>query len=103
MSAPPSVGGDEVVQRSLAAGDAGLGAEAVDDRASVRARERDLVRLVAAAGDDRVGRAVTAACDRVEVDVDESDVGPAEIADRGEVGAAERAQVDVLQIRRGPW
>ena len=55
-------GGDEVVQRRLAAGDAGLGAEAVDDRASVRARERDLVRLVATAGDDRVGRAVTAAC-----------------------------------------
>ena len=61
-----------------------------------------LVGAVGAVDDDGVGRAVAAAADRVEVDVDRLDVGAGEVVDGDRVGAAERADVDVLDRRRGP-
>ena len=63
---------DEVVERRLAAGDARLRAEAVDDRPAVRAGEADAVDAVGAPGDHGVGLVVAGAVERVEVDVDES-------------------------------
>ena len=65
--------GRRVVERRLAAADPGLGGEAADDRTPVRAREGDLVGRRRPVGDHGVGRAVAAAADRVEVDVDRLD------------------------------
>ena len=61
------------------------------------AAPNDVVAVGAVDG-DRVGRAVAAAVGAAQVEVDLRHVGAAQVADDDVVGAAERAEVDVLDV-----
>ena len=95
---------DEVVQCCLAAGDPASGRP--DPLTSGRPSGLANETLSAAAVPLAITVScltVTAACARVEVDVDELQIGAGELIDRRRVAAAEGAQVDTLdpvQIHR---
>ena len=87
----PVVGhfGEEDVHR-------GLQAEHVD--AAGVARDAEDVGAVGAVDGDGIGRAVAAAVRAAQIDVDAGHVGAGQVADHDVVGAAERAELDLLDV-----
>src|SRR4051794_8217493 len=84
------------VVRRLAAGDRGLGGQTGRHHLRARAVDVDPLGLVAAVERDRVGGAVAEPVEAGEVDVGRLQAGAGEVADGDVVGAAEGAEVGLL-------
>src|SRR4051794_28518520 len=86
----------DVVQSCLVAGDRDAPGGAVDDGLAGTGGDGDAVGAIGALRDDAVGRAVGVAVEAVEVDVRRVEVRRSEVADGDVVGAAEGAEVRLL-------
>ena len=103
VSLPPSAVDDERVVGAFRPADVDLRGKAGDrDRAAVPDDGDLRVVAVGAVDGHRVGLRVAGAAGRRQVDLDGLHVGAGEVVDREGVGAAERVELDRLDVVRGP-